>query len=204
MKLHSQRGVSLVEMIVALFIGGILLVLVTKFFASQNKTYLAQMDSADLRGGIRASMDLVQRELRNAGYDPMGIGFFKVKFDPYRLVILGDYNADGDIADTDEQLQYWLDQSTKTLRRGPYTPWGMSGTNVGDIVMENVDTFYIEYRNAAGSPVSSYADSGLVKQVRIRMRAGTTSRVGAVKSREGRQINVLDVIVAPRNWNLGS
>jgi len=196
----AQRGASLVEFIVALAIGGLLLVFVTRFFASQNRTYSSQVSSAELRGSLRAASDLLQREVRNAGYNPAGATFYGVPFDSLKLKLNADLNGDGDLADTGEQVEYYLDSTTHELKRGPgaASPIAMAA----DVVMDGVDTFKVEFRNAAGSAITSSAGNDDIRQVRLRIKAGTSTRTGGVKAQGGRQLDDVDVTVTPRNLGL--
>lgn len=194
------RGATLVELLVAVAIGAILLTLVTRFFASQNKTYVQQMNSADLRGGLRAAMDLVQRELRNAGYDPLGKGFVGVEVDTTRLKLRADLNGDGDVADADEAIEYRLDKTQGFLLRGPIVASGVTATP--DVVLEDVDTFYLEYTSASGTKLVASGSAADVRQVRVRLKARYDGNLGAQKKQLGVQRNVVDITLSPRNLGL--
>jgi prepilin-type N-terminal cleavage/methylation domain-containing protein len=194
----NRQGATLVELIVALFIGSILLVLITRFFGSQNKTYLAQLDAVELRGGLRAAMDLVQREVRNAGFDPTGIGFLPVEFDTSRLIVRNDSDGDGDLLGPDEQIAYFLDDRTHCLMRGPA---GVGGS-APQVVLDEVDTFEFIPLDGSGTRIVDPVNSAQIREVMIRLVANTTSRNGAVASQGGMQYNGLVVTVIPANLNL--
>lgn len=62
------RGFTLVELMVAIVVGGILLAAAYEFLVSQNRVYEVQGQSIDMQQNVRAALDFMNRELRNAGY----------------------------------------------------------------------------------------------------------------------------------------
>jgi type IV pilus assembly protein PilW len=75
---RRQRGLSLVELMVAMLIGLILLFGVTQVYVSSKRSANAQEDLARMQENGRFAMDLITRDLRRAGYwggnrDPMQI-----------------------------------------------------------------------------------------------------------------------------------
>jgi prepilin-type N-terminal cleavage/methylation domain-containing protein len=194
----GRRGATLVELIVALFIGSILVAMVTRFFGSQNKTYMSQIDSAELRGGIRASMDLLQRELRNAGFDPTGAGFHGVSFDSLRLILRSDFNGDGDLMDPDEEIAYLHDAKNRLLLRGP----ARKSTMKPQVVLEEVDTFEFVPLDAFGNKVKDSADCGAIREVMVKLVAYTAKTNGADAGKGGKQRNGMTVSVLPTNLDL--
>ena len=68
MNLSKQRGVSLVELMVAITIGLILLAGVFSIFFSSKVTYFANEKTARLQENGRVALDLVVHDVRSAGY----------------------------------------------------------------------------------------------------------------------------------------
>ena len=68
MKLNKQRGVSLVELMVAITIGLILMAGVLSIFLSSKVTYFANEKIARLQENGRVALDLVMHDVRSAGY----------------------------------------------------------------------------------------------------------------------------------------
>ena len=102
--------------------------------------------------------------------------------------------------DTDEVVQYYLNTSTRELMRGMAS--GAMSTATPAVVMDGVDTFSFEFRDAFGTPVTSSTGNNAIRQVRLRLKVGTSTTTGAVKSQGGRQYNDVDVVVKPRNLGL--
>lgn len=68
MHLNKQRGVSLVELMVAITIGLILIAGVLSIFFSSKVTYFANEKTARLQENGRVALDLVVHDVRSAGY----------------------------------------------------------------------------------------------------------------------------------------
>lgn len=62
------RGFTLIEVMVAIAVGGILLSAAYQFLVSQNRVYEVQGQSIEMQQNVRAALDFMCRELRNAGY----------------------------------------------------------------------------------------------------------------------------------------
>ena len=76
MNLSKQRGVSLVELMVAITIGLILLAGVFSIFFSSKVTYFANEKTARLQESGRVAIDLLAHDVRSAGYMGCARGSF--------------------------------------------------------------------------------------------------------------------------------
>ncbi|MDY0268509.1 prepilin-type N-terminal cleavage/methylation domain-containing protein [Trichloromonas sp.] len=103
----KQRGFTLVEILIALAISGLLLTAVYAAFQSQQKSYLAQDQVAEVQQNIRAGIDFMVREMRMAGYDPTGTDRAGIEVATIgHFGFTQDLNADGDIEDPNESVIY--------------------------------------------------------------------------------------------------
>ncbi len=73
-RLGPAGGFTLVELLVAMLVGGILLAAVLMSFQTQHRTYLGQEQVVELQQNARAAMDMIARDIRTAGYDPHDLG----------------------------------------------------------------------------------------------------------------------------------
>ncbi|MBD3241353.1 MAG: hypothetical protein GF331_12255, partial [Chitinivibrionales bacterium] len=172
MRWTGQSGATMIELIVAVVIGAILVVMVTQYFNSQNRTYHSAISMAEQRHGMRASMDLLQREVRAAGYDPTGMGFNGFDYDNSKLIIRADLNGDGDLNDFEERIEYFFDRNSGCLMRMAYTNGEASVGDKNerpDIVMEDVEGFKFEYLDEKGNAISSGSDEDDIKQVHLKL-----------------------------------
>lgn len=111
--LHNHRGHTLIEVLVALFLTGIISMAGLQFYVDTHNQALAQEDVGDLQNVARATLDEIARNLRQAGYK---IGAHA----PYALA--GDtlfvYYSDTQAVDT---VAYYL-QKRDYARQGAQFP----------------------------------------------------------------------------------
>jgi prepilin-type N-terminal cleavage/methylation domain-containing protein len=77
-----QRGLTLIELVVALAIGLIVIGAVYRTFSSQQRTYTVQEQVAEAQQNARAAMTILMRDLRMAGYGKPG-GEVQISGEPY-------------------------------------------------------------------------------------------------------------------------
>lgn len=66
--LTQKAGVTLIELLIALIISGILVAALYRTFIDQQKTYTVQDQVADMQQNVRVGIDQMTREIRMAGY----------------------------------------------------------------------------------------------------------------------------------------
>ena len=66
----SQKGFSLLELMVAMAIASVLMAGIYTFYHNQLKTHITQQEMVDMQQDARAAMYMMTREIRMAGYDP--------------------------------------------------------------------------------------------------------------------------------------
>lgn len=66
----SQRGLSLIEMMIGLVLSSIIIAGIYQMFYAQQRSYLTQDQIAEMQQNLRAALSLMTRELRTAGFDP--------------------------------------------------------------------------------------------------------------------------------------
>ena len=118
----ENRGFTLIELLVAMGLGLVVLGAVLKVFVSQNRTNAAQQEVAYAQQNVRAAMDLMVREIRNAGYDPEDNGFEAIKTATSSSIrILSNLSGDdeaGDPDDPNEDVTYPVNGSSQLTRSG--------------------------------------------------------------------------------------
>lgn len=67
-------GFTLVELMVALAVGSIVMAAVMTAFLSQHNTYLAQGQVVEMQQNARVALDMLELDIRSAGYDPNNLG----------------------------------------------------------------------------------------------------------------------------------
>jgi type IV pilus assembly protein PilW len=67
---NNHKGMSLIELLVAMAVGTIVLGVIYSAYQNQQKSYVTQQLVVDMLQNARAAMSLMKREIRMAGYDP--------------------------------------------------------------------------------------------------------------------------------------
>lgn len=148
--IRSSQGFTLAEVLVALSLSLLIVGAMYTLYITQTKTQVLQRDLIELQQNVRASLDLINRELRQAGYDPGGVNqdddpgndFIALTLDPSRLMIQSDLNGNGTVTDSNEKIVYWHDLQTATLRRNT------GGGN--QPLAEHIEKFEMQYLDAKG------------------------------------------------------
>jgi hypothetical protein len=101
-------------------VGLVLLGAVLKTLVSQNRTNAVQQEVAYAQQNVRAAMDLMVREIRNAGYNPEDGDFNAVESATEDSIrILSDVTIeDGNPDDPNEDVTYALNASNQLTRNG--------------------------------------------------------------------------------------
>jgi len=180
-----SRGFTLVEMLIAMVIVGIMGIALVAFLRTQHQTVVRQNSGVLATQNARAAIDMLARELRNAGYSPRGAlsaaQLGTIQSDSVSWT--ADMNADGDTLDSstgvwDERVAYFEEGSAMMRAAG-----GGGGTAVTD----NVDSLRFTYLDETGAAT---ADPAVVEQVQIRLYYSTP---------DGVQSGVIESQVAVRN-----
>jgi prepilin-type N-terminal cleavage/methylation domain-containing protein len=72
----NRKGITLIELLVALGVSGILLAGVYRTFVSQQHTFTVQEQVVDMQQNVRLAINRMTRELRMAGFGRMDAAFF--------------------------------------------------------------------------------------------------------------------------------
>ncbi|MEA2031058.1 MAG: prepilin-type N-terminal cleavage/methylation domain-containing protein [candidate division Zixibacteria bacterium] len=73
-KITKQSGFSILEVIIALVIMGVVTTAIFKLYISSHKNYMVQNEVVNVQQNARASIDEMARQIRMAGYDlPLGL-----------------------------------------------------------------------------------------------------------------------------------
>ena len=195
--LFDQRGVTLTELMVALVIGLVTVAVVYSVHLVQVKQRLVQEDVMAMQQNARAAMDLVTRELRMAGYDPMGSNrdeshsndFSGVRYHPTELHITSDLNGNGLLSDSNEAIVFLHDASTFTLRR-------KVGNGGRQPVAEHIQSLAIRYFDERGVPTN---DSKHIRMLELTLLAQTAHPDPSYSTNDGFRTFMLRSRVMPRN-----
>ena len=107
----NEPGFTLIEIMIALAIAGILLVSIYNLYISQSRTYTVQEQVSEMQQNARIAMNMISTDIRMAGFNPTGATFNGLTYGTSQIQIKADLNGDGDTSDTNEDITYTLDAS---------------------------------------------------------------------------------------------
>lgn len=172
----GNKGFTLVEIMVAIAISGIVMASVYTAFISQQKSYLAQEQVAEMQQNIRAGVNVMVREIRMAGFDPSDTKKYNVlAASNISFNFTADINMDGGAPGAGETFLYELydtdaDGINDALRRTPG----------GSAVAENIEQLEFYYTLADGTQTTAPTASQLSEirdvQISILAKAGRPDR----------------------------
>jgi type IV pilus assembly protein PilW len=173
----ENRGFTLVELMVAVAISGIVAAVISSAYISQRRTSIAQEQVVEMQQNIRAGLDILERDIRMAGYDPT-----KNVPTPKNIIsatintvqISSDLNSDEDIIDTGENLTYSLYIASDGIQKlGRNDNTGGLGNQA---VAESIDALEFYYTLTNGTqttaPTAAQLNDIRAVQISIMARAG--------------------------------
>ena len=152
MKIQSypnRKGITLIELLVALVICGLVVAGIYRVFVAQTKAYTIQDQVVEVQQNVRSVMEILLRDLRMAGYDDDNASSTIIITDPILrpvaqnsiTVIYEKYNTDTSPPQYEEhKVAYSLNGSQLFRQR---TVNNFAGSS--DSLLENVNAFTLKY-----------------------------------------------------------
>lgn len=144
---EKEKGITIIELLVALVIFAIVVAGVYRLFVSQSRAYTFQDRVVETQQSTRSSMEILLADLRMTGFDSDSPDS---KIDIITPLIAGtdqitlDYEFDNT---TQYSVRYWWDAASQTLRR-QLTTIKDDGSNVvspEETLLENVEELHFTY-----------------------------------------------------------
>jgi len=160
--LKSNRGLTLVEVMMTLLIFAVVLAVVNNVFFTTQGLYTRTQQRAGLQMTTRAGLAVMMTELRAMGCDPTEAGIAGLRsatVDSCRFQ--SDINGDGAIqtVEPSEDIVYYFDPNQETVFRDP-------GTGP-QVFINNVTQFAFQYFDVNNQPLGPLPlNSQLIAQVR--------------------------------------
>jgi type IV pilus assembly protein PilW len=159
---RGPAGYSLVDLVVALAIGGGLLASTVTLLHLGLQAWRWGAARVEAQQSARYALDRMARELREAGYDPTGAGIAAVvAAEPTRIAFQRDFNGNGVVDPTRERVTYLLRAGERILRR--------DAGGGAQPVIEDVRELRLTYLDRSGRPTT---DPAAVTAVRVRLVVG--------------------------------
>jgi type IV pilus assembly protein PilW len=174
--MRQDKGFTIIELLIAVFVAGIVMGGVYSAYYSQQKAYTAQDQLAEMQQNLRSGMYYMAREIRMAGCNPkstaddagfQAIGANSVSFSMDTRGQFSTDPPDGDTADANETIVYslsdWNGDGINDLMRST-PPTGNAA------VAESIDALDFVYLDADENVT---ADRLAVRSVQVTLVART-------------------------------
>jgi prepilin-type N-terminal cleavage/methylation domain-containing protein len=149
----GNGGFTLAELMLAMGIMLIVLTAIISLFTSLNRMYTTQGVAAGVQQVARAGIDIMTRNIRMAGFDPLNtktIGIVTAAADSIRFEY--DTNEDGTIAtDGDEDIAYLLNEDNQLVQQ-------KNGDGNMYPLVDNVSGLTFTYRDSNDETTNDLAD----------------------------------------------
>jgi type IV pilus assembly protein PilW len=134
---NLQSGFSLVELLVAMAITGVVMTAVYKIYTTQQDSYLVQEQVAEMQQNGRIAKYVMTREIRMVGYDPTGLaGAGLISAGGNIIHFTMDINEDEDTTDPGDNITYSLSADKELMRNDGFN---------NQPVVENVEAVGFAY-----------------------------------------------------------
>jgi type IV pilus assembly protein PilW len=168
----SQKGFTLIEILMATALSSIVIAGVYQLFHSQQRSYIIQDQLAEMQQNLRAGMYLMVKDIRSLGYDPEKSGNFgfvtdltndilstndiNYNTDKSRIAFTIDDDGDGildsDISDDDKKKQADKEQIIYRLNGTNIEKYSFVEGN-WQTISTNVDALDFVYLDVNGMPI---------------------------------------------------
>ena len=187
-KEHTARGFTLIELLIAMAVGLVIMGALYSFFVTQKKMYDVQAQVAEMQQNAQAAMDIMIREIRMAGYDPVNtpkLGTivtaaadrirFTVNVTRTDTTTTALDSPDEDVLDPGEDITYYIETlSTGTKQLVRVARERLSANSASAFrtspVAENIESVTFTYHKADGTSATAIAD---IREIRITLIART-------------------------------
>jgi len=157
-KMRCDKGFTLVELLVAMALSGIVMASIYYTFYSQQKSYIAQEQIVAMQQNLRAAMFYMERQIRMPGYDPTGSGGFgitdiRLKDIDDNLDVNGnssleftiDQDGNGAVGGGDERVYYCIYDSPTAAPDGKTDLARRHGAGGRQLLAENIEALGFAY-----------------------------------------------------------
>ncbi len=196
----SQKGFSLIELMVAMAIASVLMAGIYTFYQNQLKSHITQQVLVDMQQDARVAMYMMTREIRMAGYDPQNSTGSTIRTaNAAQIAFDSDENFDGVIDVNSERFYYalsndadgdgvndadddgFVDATRCNLERGSWDN-GLNPVALNPVAL-NIDALNFVYLDNAGTVLDDdgngnvTANMAAIRSIQITLVARSGDRV---------------------------
>lgn len=167
----NNKGFTLIEILIALALAGLVMTAVYSTYNIQHKSYLVQEQVTAIQQNLRAALYMMELDFRMMGYDPDGradSGITIAESDRIRFTYVADDDGldndqDGVVDESDEETSVTYEiydaygDGDNDLGRA--IPTANSGNNLP--VAENIDAIDFVYYDGAGNEIDPVTNNNI-------------------------------------------
>lgn len=177
----KQKGITLIELLIALAIFGTVIAGIYRLFVAQGKAYVVQDQVVEVQQGVRSVMEILLRDLRMTGFDDDSLNSritISTPLIPGDHSITVSYEYD---TTTQHTITYSRDDVTSKLTRQLTTIRDDGSTIVSppETLLDNVDAFDLTYgvdTNGDGALDNWVSSGGIGTAKVVAVRVNLTAR----------------------------
>jgi prepilin-type N-terminal cleavage/methylation domain-containing protein len=154
----KNKGITLIELLIALVIGSILLGALYQTFIRQQKTYAIQDQVVDMQQNVRMGIDRMSRELRMAGYGGKILTVFLNDVNGFSTIITPADNANN-IGNNDDKITIILADQVGVLTSNALKGSTTLDVSGADELFNTVKKKYLNLNGQNNYVVSSVSTS---------------------------------------------
>ena len=192
----NQAGFTLVEMMVAIAIGMVVIASVASTFTAQTRQNKAEEEISQMHQNVRGALDLMSRELMQAGYKAAGGSVTGVTYNASQLLVQADVDGNGTIDTGNTSLEYityaWDSANLRITRQ-----LGTGGT--AEAVADNITSCAFSYKDVNDAATTT---SSAIRKVTISITGRTANRDPSYTINGGYRTYQLSADIAPPNLAL--
>ena len=192
----STAGFTLIEMMVAITLGMIVIAGATGTFTAQTRQNAAEEQISQMNQNVRGALDMIIRDLMQAGYKAPGGSVTGVTYSTSQLLIQADLNANGSIDTSSTSLEYIVyifDSANQRITR----QLGTAGS--AEVLAENITACTFSYKDASNAATTT---SSSIRKMTIAITGQTAKVDPSYSSNGGRRTYSLSADVTPPNLAL--
>jgi len=187
----NEQGLTLLELLTAMALTMVVLTAVCNTFIAQQRTYHTQEQVNEMIQTARASLDIISREVKMAGYDPSGTGIIGIPYNAGQLKIVADLNGDGDTNDDFEYITYNLDTSLNKIIKNT-SGWSQT-------FADHIDSFQVNYLDKNGNATT---DSNDIRKLNIQIVVKTAGQDRYFYDNGGYRTCRMSAVITPPNLSI--
>ena len=165
-KKKNNRGFSLLELVIAMTLTLGLLAIGASLFSTAVGTRSRQSRRTDALTSAQAAINVMSREISNAGYGLLSNGIITQDSGQQRIHFRSNVvNTDSTTNSPGEDVTYFFDQETQSILR--FDPNDSPKTSIVVNRISNITLTYFDYAGSNSTPVQRTTPTSATSRVRI-------------------------------------